>query len=235
MSAIQRLDKILSEAGVASRRELKNLIRAGRATVNGAVVTNPEQKADAEADTICFDGAPIRKNTTVVLLLNKPAGYVTSTEDPRDRTVMELLPQAYRGMGLAPVGRLDKETEGLLLLTNDGMLAHRIISPKHRVDKVYEAQHEGQATQADVEAFQNGLSLRDGTVCLPAQLQPLGPGRSRVTVQEGKYHQVRRMLASRGMHVTYLRRVGEGGLLLGDLPLGQCRELTSQELAGLSD
>ena len=226
---MQRLDKILSDAGVASRKELKNMIRTGRVTVNGAVVREPEAKADAGADTICVDGCPIRRQRTVILMLHKPAGVVTSTEDPRDATVMELLPPEYQNLGIAPVGRLDKETEGLLLLTNDGQLAHQLISPKHRVPKVYEADHEGQAGEEDVRAFAEGLILKDGTRCLPAKLEPLGPGRSRITVFEGKYHQVRRMMASRGMPVTYLIRVSEGPLTLGDLVRGACRELTEQE------
>ena len=232
---MQRLDKILSDAGVASRKELKAMIRAGRVTVNGAAARSPETKADAAADQICVDGVPIRRQRTVVLLLHKPAGYVTSTDDPRGPTVMDLLPPEYRNLEIAPVGRLDKETEGLLLLTNDGQLAHRLISPRHRVPKVYEAEHRGRAGQADVEAFAAGLVLQDGTRCLPARLDPLGDGHSRVTVCEGKYHQVRRMLAARGMPVTYLRRVAEGPLTLEKLPLGQCRELTGEEEAALRD
>ena len=230
---MQRLDKILSDAGVASRKELKAIIRAGRVTVNGTAVRSPETKADAAADRICVDGIPIRRQRTVVLLLHKPAGVVTSTDDPRDSTVMDLLPPEYRNLEIVPVGRLDKETEGLLLLTNDGELHHRLISPKHRVSKVYEAEHQGRAGEADVEAFAAGLVLKDGTRCLPAKLEPLGDGRSRVTVCEGKYHQVRRMLASRGMPVTYLRRVAEGPLTLDGLPLGQCRELTVEEETAL--
>ncbi len=229
---LQRLDKILSEAGIASRRELRELIRAGRVTVNGAVVRAPERKV-SENDAVAFDGAPVRRPGTVVLLLHKPAGYVTSTGDPRDKTVMELLPERYRRLGLVPAGRLDKETEGLLLFTNDGPLAHRLISPRRRIEKVYEAEHEGEAGEPDVAAFRSGLTLRDGTVCLPAKLEPLGPNRSRVTLREGKYHQVRRMLAARGLPVTYLKRVAEGGLTLGDLPLGACRELTEEEIRTL--
>lgn len=230
---MQRLDKVLSEAGVASRRELKGIIRAGRVTVNGQAVRTPEQKVDAFADTILVDGQPIARPGVVVLMLHKPAGYVTSTEDPRDPTVMELLPEPYRSMELSPVGRLDKETEGLLLLTNDGALLHRLISPKHRVPKIYEAEHDGESTAADVEAFQQGIVLRDGDVCLPAELTPLGPGKSRIVLHEGKYHQVRRMMASRGLHVRYLKRVAEGPLELGDLPKGACRVLEQEEILQL--
>jgi 16S rRNA pseudouridine516 synthase len=166
-------------------------------------------------------------------MLNKPAGFVTATEDPVDKTVMELLPPEYRGLDLKPVGRLDKQTEGLLLFTNDGDLLHRLISPKYQVKKVYYARHEGQAGEEDILAFAQGLTLRDGTVCLPAQLQPLGAGESLITVCEGKYHQVRRMMAARNMHVTYLERRQEGELRLEDLPRGQVRPLTPEEIEKL--
>ena len=146
---------------------------------------------------------------------------------------MELLPESMTHLDLKPVGRLDKATEGLLLFTNDGDLLHRLISPKKEVPKVYYAQHEGMATEEDVRAFETGLVLRDGTVCLPAKLQFLGEGESLITVCEGKYHQVRRMMASRNMTVTYLERRQEGSLTLGDLPRGQVRELTEEEINSL--
>lgn len=228
---MQRLDKFLSEAGVASRKALREIIRAGRVSVNGVVVRSAEQKIDGQRDVIALDGAVVGGKRRVVLLLHKPAGYVTSTEDPRDPTVMELIPKEYRDV--TPVGRLDKETEGLLLFTNDGALAHRLISPRHGVEKRYYAEHEGTATEEDVAVFAQGCVLRDGTVCLPAILEPQGPGRSIVRIREGKYHQVRRMLASRGKPVTYLRRIAEGGVVLGDLPLGMTRELTDGEVAAL--
>ena len=230
---MQRLDKILSDAGVASRKELKLMIRAGRVTVNGTAVRDPQQKADAAADEICVDGRPIRRQRTVVLMLHKPAGFVTSTDDPRDPTVMEFIPPEYQSLGLTPVGRLDKETEGLLLFTNDGALLHRLISPRHHVEKRYEAEHEGKAGPDDVAAFAKGICLRDGEQCRPAKLEPLGPGRSRIILEEGKYHQVRRMMASRGLPVTYLRRIAEGGITLGNLPRGCWRELTEEEVKSL--
>ena len=227
---MQRLDKLLSEAGVASRKELKTIIRAGRVTVNGAVVNSPEQKVDETAADVRVDGQSVGKQRTVILMLHKPAGYVTSTDDPRDRTVMELIPSEYVYLKPKPVGRLDKETEGLLLFTNDGQLAHRILSPKHAVWKRYYAEHEGEAGQEDVAAFADGITLKDGDVCLPAKLIPQGPGKSVVEVCEGKYHQVRRMLASRGKPVTYLKRISEAGLELGDLPIGEMREVDPEEL-----
>jgi len=223
---MQRLDKILSDASVASRRELKEIIRAGRVTVDGEPVTEPERKFDETACEVLFDGEPIVKLRPVLLMLNKPAGYVTSTDDPRDPTVMELIPEPYRKLGVKPAGRLDKETEGLLLFTNDGMLAHRFCSPRHGVWKTYYAEHGGEATEEDVRAFETGITLlQSGDECLPARLFPQGPGKSLIQVQEGKYHQVRRMMAARGMKVHYLRRIAEGELRLGELPLGELREL----------
>ena len=228
---MQRLDKLLSEAGVASRKDLKSIIRAGRVTVNGQVVKSPETKVDEKTADVCVDGVPVGKQRTIVLMLHKPAGYVTSTEDPRDRTVMELIPQEYRYLEPKPVGRLDKETEGLLLFTNDGQLAHRILAPKKQVWKRYYAEHEGEAGESDVAAFADGITLKDGDRCLPARLIPQGPGKSIVEVCEGKYHQVRRMLASRGMPVTYLKRIAEDNLELGGLELGQVREVALSELS----
>ena len=227
---MQRLDKLLSEAGVASRKELKTIIRAGRVTVDGQVAKSPEQKVNEMTAEVRVDGKPVGKQRTIILMLHKPAGYVTSTDDPRDRTVMELIPEEYRYLDPKPVGRLDKETEGLLLFTNDGQLAHRILSPKHRVWKRYYAEHEGEASPDDVEAFKQGITLKDGDECLPAVLIPQGAGKSIVEVCEGKYHQVRRMLASRGMPVTYLKRIAEGGLELRELALGSVREVELSEL-----
>ena len=228
-----RLDKLLADAGLASRRELKGILKTGAVCVNGSPVTDGAAKVDPAADRVTFRGQAVEGPRRVMLLLHKPAGFVTSTEDPRDRTVMELIPAAYRRQNVVPVGRLDKETEGLLLFTNDGDLAHRLISPKHGVEKRYYARHEGEAGEEDAAAFAAGLELRDGTRCLPAVLRPLGPGESEITVTEGKYHQVRRMMASRGLTVTYLRREQEGPLTLNGLPLGEVRELSEEEIDSL--
>lgn len=227
---MQRLDRILSEAGVASRKELRAIIRAGRVTADGAVVTDESRKFDEAAVHIAVDSQPVRLRGPVLIMLHKPAGYLTAADDPKAKTVMELVPDEYRRLGVMPVGRLDKDTEGLLLLTNDGDLAHRILSPRHGVWKRYYAEHEGRTGPEDVRAFEQGLVLADGLHCLPARLTPLSDGRSIVCVQEGKYHQVRRMLASRGMPVTALRRIAEGGLELGALPMGMTRELTCGEI-----
>ena len=230
---MERLDKFLCDSGVGTRSQVKTILKAGRVTVNGIPERDNSRKIDPRIQTICLDGEVLGGKRRLVVMLNKPADFVTATEDPTDRTVMELLPAELRNMDLKPVGRLDKATEGLLLFTNDGDLLHRLITPKNEVSKVYYARHEGQATEADVAAFAQGLTLREGTVCLPAKLEPLGPGESLITVCEGKYHQVRRMMAARGMHVLYLERRMEGKLSLGDLPRGKTRELSAEEIAEL--
>ena len=230
---MERLDKFLCDSGAGTRSQVKVMLKAGRVTVDGKVEKDNGRKIDPAKQVITLDGEILGGKRRTVVMLNKPAGYVTATEDPVDKTVMELLPAEMKHLDLKPVGRLDKATEGLLLFTNDGDLLHRLISPKKEVPKVYYAKHEGEAGQADVEAFASGLTLRDGLECLPAKLQPLGPGESLVTVCEGKYHQVRRMMASRNMTVTYLERREEGPLTLGDLPRGQVRELTEAEIQAL--
>ena len=227
---MERLDKFLCDSGAGTRSQVKMMIKAGRVTVDGRAEKDAGAKVDPQRQTICLDGEPMTGAQRLVVMLNKPAGYITATEDKQDKTVMELLPPELRHMDLKPVGRLDKATEGLLLFTNDGDLLHRLISPKKEVPKVYYARHEGTATEEDIQAFTDGLTLGDGTVCLSAKLEPLGPGESRITVCEGKYHQVRRMMASRSMPVTYLERQEEGLLQLGDLPRGKTRVLTEDEV-----
>ncbi len=230
---MERLDKFLCDSGVGTRSQVKLLLKAGRVTVDGVPERDNGRKIDPAAQTVCLDGERLGGYRRIVAMLNKPAGFVTATEDKTERTVMELLPPSLRAMDLKPVGRLDKATEGLLLFTNDGDLLHRLISPKKEVPKIYYARHEGTARDADVAAFGQGLTLRDGTRCLPAILEPLGEGESLITVCEGKYHQVRRMMAARDMTVLYLERRKEGGLTLADLPRGQVRELTETEIAQL--
>ena len=230
---MERLDKFLCDSGVGTRSQVKVILKAGRVQVDGKVEKDNSRKVDPSTQTITLDGEVLGGARRVVVMLNKPEGYVTATEDKNDRTVMELLPAEMKHLDLKPVGRLDKATEGLLLFTNDGDLLHRLISPKKEVPKVYYARHEGQAGEADVKAFAEGLTLRDGLECLPAKLEPLGPGESLVTVCEGKYHQVRRMMASRNMTVLYLERRKEGALELGDLPRGAVRELTVEEISTL--
>ena len=230
---MERLDKYLCDCGAGTRSQVKGMIKAGRVAVDGRPERDGGRKIDPDTQTVTLDGEMLRHRGIVVLMLNKPAGFVTATEDKNEKTVMELIPEDYKHLALKPVGRLDKATEGLLLFTNDGDLLHRLISPKKEVPKRYYARHEGAAGEEDIAAFAQGLTLGDGTVCLPAVLEPVGPGESFVTVCEGKYHQVRRMLASRGMPVIYLERQREGVIDLGTLPRGHVRELTAEELKAL--
>ena len=230
---MQRLDKFLCDCGVGTRSQVKQILKAGRVCVDGVPVKDGSIKIQPDAQQVFQDGEQLCATGRLVVMLNKPAGYVTATEDAREMTVMELLPPELRNKELKPVGRLDKQTEGLLLFTNDGELLHRLISPKKEIPKVYYARHEGTASMEDVEAFAQGLTLGDGTVCLPAKLEILGQGECLVTVCEGKYHQVRRMMASRSMPVAYLERRQEGGLMLGDLPRGKTRILSEEEVQNL--
>lgn len=225
-----RLDKFLCDCGAGTRSQVKLILKAGRVSVDGIPVKDGSVKIDPEAQQVLLDGERLFTSGRLVVMLNKPAGYVTATVDAREPTVMELLPPELRNRDLKPVGRLDKQTEGLLLFTNDGDLLHRLISPRKEIPKVYYARHEGTATPEDADAFTQGLTLGDGTICLPAKLEILGQGESMITVCEGKYHQVRRMMASRGMPVAYLERRQEGTLTLGDLPRGKVRILTEEEI-----
>lgn len=232
--AQQRLDKVLGETGRWSRKEARGLIRRGLVTVDGATVRQPEHKVDPETAAVTVEGQALHWQRLAYLMLNKPAGVLTATEDRAQKTVLDLLPECYRRQGIAPVGRLDKDTEGLLLLTNDGELAHRLTSPRYHVEKVYLAAVDGTVDGQDVAAFAAGLTLGDGTRCLPAELEPLEPGRCRVTLREGKYHQVKRMLAACGKPVTALERVSMGPLQLDrKLPRGGYRPLTPEEIADL--
>jgi len=227
---MERLDKFLCDCGVGTRSQVKQILKSGRVTVDGIPERDNGRKIDPQNNQICLDGTQLNRLGRVVVMLNKPEGYVTATEDKREKTVMELLPEDMKHLDLKPVGRLDKATEGLLLFTNDGDLLHRLISPKKEVPKVYYARHEGTAGAEDVDVFQKGLTLADGTKCLPAKLEPLRAGESLITVCEGKYHQVRRMMAARNMPVTYLERREEGPLMLQDLPCGAVRMLTEEEI-----
>ena len=231
---MERLDKILANTGRWSRKEVRELVRAGRVTVNGVPVHSPEEKWDPAAE-FAVDGVSVSGERMVYLMLHKPAGLVSATEDPKQPTVLELLPDHLKWVGLFPAGRLDKDTEGLLLLTNDGVLAHRLLAPRRHVDKTYFVQVEGQLDETDVEAFSTGMTLGDGLVCMPAGLEVLGqPDTAIVTLREGKYHQIKRMLASRGKPVRYLKRLTMGPLKLDPaLKRGEWRPLTEEEMAAL--
>lgn len=233
MSEMERLDKRIANTGKWSRKEARDLIRAGRVTVDGTPCRAPEQKVDGAAP-VAVDGGLIGESGPVYLMLNKPAGVVSSTDEPGERTVLDLLGEEYQNIGLFPAGRLDKDTEGLLLLTNDGPLAHRLLAPKHHVDKVYYVEVDGVLDEADVEAVRAGVELADGYTCLPGELELLSDSSAHITIREGKYHQVKRMLAARGKPVVYLKRMRFGTLFLDKkLPKGGYRVLTEGERQAL--
>ena len=230
---MERLDKLLANTGRWSRREVKELVRRGQVRVDGVIAASAEQKTTPAA-AVTVSGEPVALGSCPYLLLHKPAGVLTATEDRRQPTVLDLLPAEYRRIGIAPVGRLDKDTTGLLLLTDDGELAHRLLSPKYHVDKRYLARVDGPLSQADVDAFASGITLSDGTECLPAGLELLPENRCIVTLRQGKFHQVKRMLASRGAPVITLHRLSMGTLSLPeDLLPGRWRPLTVEETAAL--
>lgn len=227
-----RLDKLLSDSGLWSRKEAKQLLKQGRVQVDGTVERAPERKVHPETVQVTVDGQPVGWSEFHYIMMNKPAGVLTATEDRRQKTVLDLLPPEYGK--LFPVGRLDKDTEGLLLLTDDGALAHRLLSPRYHVDKVYLAEIDGETDEADAEAFEAGMTLEDGTQCLPAGLKSLGRGRCLVTLREGKFHQVKRMLAQRGKPVLHLKRLSMGEVRLDEaLKPGEFRPLTALELQNL--
>ena len=231
---MERLDKVLAATGRWSRREVKLLVKQGQVRVNGAAASSAEEKLDPETAVITVGGQTVVLQKHTDIMLHKPAGVLSATEDSRQKTVLELLPPELRRRGLSPVGRLDKDTEGLLLLTDDGELAHRLLSPKYHVDKRYFAEVDGLLGPADADAFAKGMTLDDGLVCLPAGLELCGSGACIVTLQEGKFHQVKRMLAFRGAPVRYLKRLAMGPLALDpSLETGAFRELTAAEVSAL--
>ena len=231
---MERLDKLLAGTGKWSRREVKALVRQGLVRVDGRLAASAEDKLDPAAAIVTVAGETISLCRFTYVMLHKPAGVLTATEDRKQPTVLDLLPPELRRIGLAPVGRLDKDTEGLLLLTNDGELAHRLLSPKYHVDKRYLARVDGELSAADTEAFARGMTLGDGLECLPAGLEVLPDRVCIVTLREGKFHQVKRMLAARGKPVTYLKRLSMGPLTLDDsLAAGAYRLLRAEEILAL--
>ena len=231
---MERLDKLLAGTGKWSRREVKALVRQGLVRVDGRLAASAEDKLDPAAAIVTVAGETISLCRFTYVLLHKPAGVLTATEDRKQPTVLDLLPPELRRIGLAPVGRLDKDTEGLLLLTNDGELAHRLLSPKYHVDKRYLARVDGELSAADTEAFARGMTLGDGLECLPAGLELLPGHACIVTLREGKFHQVKRMLAARGAPVLYLKRLSMGPLVLEDsLAAGAYRLLRAEEILAL--
>lgn len=238
---MKRLDKFLVEMSVASRSTIKDMAKKGRITVNGQIVKASDTKLDESADVVAVDGQVIVFSSTEYFMLNKPAGVITATLDKKAKTVLDLLDERTRN-DLFPVGRLDKDTEGLLLITNDGDLAHRLLAPKKHVDKVYYADIRGLVTDEHVRQFASGLTLSDGTAVMPGELVVLDvdstakTSRIRLTIHEGKFHQVKRMFEAVGTEVTYLKRLSMGPLSLDEnlLP-GEYRRLTDEEINMLKE
>ena len=226
-----RLDKFITDTGACSRSQARERIRRGGVRIGGKVVTDPARKIDPASDVVTMDGARLGREEHIYVMLHKPAGLLTATRDPRKPTVLDAMPVEWKRRGLFPVGRLDKDTTGLLLLTDDGSFAHRVISPKSHVSKLYRARVDGAPSPLDVEAFAAGIELKDGTQCLPARLEDLGGGMVRVEIYEGKYHQIKRMLASRGLPVLELHRERVGDLWLDPaLAPGEYRLLMRAEI-----
>ena len=234
-----RLDKYLVACAVGSRTEVKNFLKVGRVTVNGKKEKSAKLQINEETDEICFDGQKLEYEEFVYYMMNKPRGVISATEDPKHKTVLDLLDYYAHAKEVFPVGRLDIDTHGLLLLTNDGQLAHALLSPKRHVDKTYLAQVDGIMTQEDVETFAQGIPLKDFT-CHPAKLELVSvdseknQSQIRVTIAEGKFHQVKRMVAYCGKEVVNLKRLTMGTLTLDEnLKRGEWRRLTKEELEGL--
>ena len=234
-----RLDKYLADMSIGTRQEVKKYIRQGRVKINEDIIKKPEYKIREDEDKIAFDGAPVAYETFEYYMLNKPAGVISATEDKRDKTVLDLIKEKKR-KDLFPVGRLDKDTEGLLLITNDGALAHRLLSPKKHVDKCYYAKISGGVTEDDVRVFKERINIgtqEEPEWTMPAELKILEKGtvsHIRLTIREGKFHQVKRMFLAVGKEVVYLKRERMGALVLDEeLAPGEYRKLTDSELKSI--
>lgn len=225
-----RLDKILAHSGYGSRKEVKELIRKGFVMVNGEIITDDDFKVDEINDEITIADSTIKYEKNIYIMLNKPDGYISATYDNHDPIVLDLI-EGYEKRNLFPVGRLDKDTVGLLLITNDGDLAHRMLSPKKHVDKTYYLKFEGELTLDKISKFQEGIILDDGYFCMPASYNRINNNEGILTIKEGKYHQVKRMLEALDCKVTYLKRISFGPLTLDEnLQEGEYRFLTDEEL-----
>ncbi|GAA0230340.1 pseudouridine synthase [Metaclostridioides mangenotii] len=234
MAKKQRIDKILSNLGYGSRTEIKKYCKNGLVVVNGATISNPGQQVDHESDEIYFEGKKVVYREFVYLMMNKPGGYISATTDKYDPVVIDLIDPSYLIFEPFPVGRLDKDTEGLLVLTNDGQLSHRVLSPKKHVPKTYYAKVSGVVGEDDIKAFKEGVVLDDGYKTMPSELVIIksdDESEIELTIHEGKFHQVKRMFESVGKEVVYLKRLSMGNLKLDEsLELGEYRELTDEEV-----
>ncbi|WP_369403502.1 pseudouridine synthase [Gracilibacillus boraciitolerans] len=230
------MDKFLANMGYGSRKEVKALIKKKRITVNDKIITKSDIQIDPDQVQIKCDDSIISYKKFIYIMLNKPAGYLSATEDHHQKTVLDLIKKQDKILHPFPVGRLDKDTEGLLLLTNDGQLAHDLLSPKKHVDKKYIAMLAHNISDHDVENFAAGIMLEDGYVTMPSQLRLIKDNTVEIIITEGKYHQIKRMFEAVGNKVTYLKRVAMGDLILdSELKLGKYRELTENELRSLQD
>ncbi|MFD2446474.1 pseudouridine synthase [Bacillus sp. CGMCC 1.16607] len=232
-----RIDKMLANLGFGSRKEVKKLLKDGAVKVNGELVKDAKAHIDPNQDVVTINGQEVVYKEFIYLMMNKPAGVISATEDNRDETVIDLLEMDDQVYEPFPVGRLDKDTEGLLLITNDGQLSHRLLSPKKHVPKTYFAVIEGEVTEEDIIAFRNGVTLDDGYETKPGELKILKSGLMsdiELTITEGKFHQVKRMFQAVGKRVVYLKRISMGPLQLDEsLELGEYRELTDEEITEL--
>ena len=231
--AMERIDKIVASQGLYSRSDVKYLVKRKRIAIDGAVVTSSSQKADPEKNVITIDGKALTVKKQIYLMLHKPKVYVSATEDKEHQTVLALVPSELKGRDLFPAGRLDKDTTGLMIITDDGVLAHNILSPRKHVQKVYRVELDIPVTEEMQQGFAAGVELNDG-VCKDAKLVILGEKTAEVTLKEGRYHQIKRMFGCYGAKVVELHRLAMGDLWLPeDLPEGECRELTEEELKWL--
>lgn len=232
MSGLIRLDKYLADMGVGTRSEVKIYVRKGRVQINDTVIRESDKKINIDTDKVSFDGNILTYVGTEYYMLNKPAGVVSATRDNFSETVLDLIDSANKD--LFPVGRLDKDTEGLLLITNDGDLAHKLLSPKKKVPKVYYAKVNGRITEEDIDMFSKGIAISEDFITLPADLDIIESGEIstvKVTIHEGKFHQVKRMFESIDKEVIYLKRLSMGDLILDEsLELGEYRPLTTEEI-----
>ena len=239
MKETERLDKLLAHMGLGSRKDIRNIVKQGLVSVNRSVVKDSGLQVHTKKDEILVNGERIIFREFIYLMLNKPPGVISATEDAHEKTVIDLLADSYRHFDLFPVGRLDKDTEGLLLLTNDGKLAHNLLSPRKHVHKTYYVEVSGELDEQITSSFRQGVSLNDGYLTMPADLIILESGaisKAKIIIMEGKFHQVKRMFQAVQREVTYLQRISMGPLELDfDLPLGHYRELTQEEECSLRD
>lgn len=226
---MMRLDKFFSEQKILSRKEVTDKIKKGCITVNGVVAKKADVKIDENKDVITLDDKVVQYKKYVYLLLNKPQGYVSSTDDPRDKTVLDLLPPDLRKFDLFPCGRLDKDTVGLVILTNDGVSAHNNLSPKRHVKKKYFFTTADDYTNQDIDAIQAGITLADGWTTKPCEIERIDDKNGYITLVEGKYHEIKRLFGARGNKIVFLQRVSFSSIVLGDLPEGEYRHLTPEE------